>query len=131
MASEIRGKSARTSGKAIKGKEKELSKKTLAPQYLTDSAKADTNGRMNPDAYFKSNELVDPLPGVEEWAVRTGFNPNVGGANSQNFRLSEIKPEDVTRMGKDYELQQKSIIGKKYNFFQKEVANLHKKIYKK
>lgn len=95
-------------GKKVKRKTKSLRNQTTAPTFLTAAAKGGDRGKINENAYYKSRNLVHPAPGVEEMNIRSKFKAPNGQEN--NFRLSEMKPEELVRMQKDLETQSKTIL---------------------
>ena len=99
--------SEKAQGKKMRKKEKALRKQVQAPTYLEYETGADQQ-RVNPYAYYKSTDLVEPVKGLEEIAIRTAFAPT---QNKENFRLTEIAPERIDKIGKQVKLQEKAFLG--------------------
>ena len=101
--------SEKAQGKKMRKKEKALRKQVQAPTYLLPETADEDLNRVNPYAYYKSTDLVQPVKGVEELAIRKQFQPPED--SRRNFRLTEIAPERITEIGKDVKYQEKAILG--------------------
>jgi len=99
---------AKAEGKKIRKKEKAVRKQVQAPTYL-EGETAVAQQRVNPYAYYKSTQLVEPVDGIEELNIRKTFTPATNV--KENFRLTEIAPEKVYNIGKQVKLQEKAILG--------------------